>query len=101
MKSPVLLVEDTDDDIILTTRAWQLSQIDEALRVVRDGQAALDYLAGLPPYVAGANAFLVKPSDADHLVDIVRRIQEFWLGVNRYPTIREWKGVLASPGASR
>lgn len=49
MIGPVLLVEDAEDDVILTTRAWRLSHVVEPLYVVRDGQAALDYLAGQAP----------------------------------------------------
>jgi two-component system response regulator len=36
-------------------------------------------------YRLGANAFLTKPSEAAHLVDIVRAINDFWLTHNKLP----------------
>src|SRR5262249_19590029 len=30
-------------------------------------------------YAAGANAYLVKPHDFDHFVEMLRRVQQFWL----------------------
>ena len=44
--SPILLVEDNPDDEALTRRAFERSNIANALEVVRDGQQALDYLFG-------------------------------------------------------
>jgi two-component system response regulator len=48
---PILLVEDSDDDVRLTRRALQKNHIANTLAVVRDGQAALDWLqaAGRTP----------------------------------------------------
>ncbi|HEY8428980.1 MAG TPA: hypothetical protein VIL20_11425 [Sandaracinaceae bacterium] len=40
----VLLVEDRDDEVELTLRAFAQAGLDAELVVVRDGQAALDYL---------------------------------------------------------
>ncbi len=34
-------------------------------------------------YDLGANAFLVKPVELQHLVSMVKAIQDFWLGHNR------------------
>lgn len=45
----ILLVEDNDDDVELTRKAFEKSNIFNQLVVVRDGQEALDYL-----FVAGA-----------------------------------------------
>lgn len=50
-QSAILLVEDNDDDVELTRRAFAKSNLRDALAVVRDGQEALDYLFG-----AGAHA---------------------------------------------
>lgn len=44
--SPILLVEDSRDDVLLMQRAFRLAKIANPLAVVGDGQAAVDYLAG-------------------------------------------------------
>jgi two-component system response regulator len=40
----ILLVEDSDDDVALTERAFRKAKIHNPLHVVTDGAAALDYL---------------------------------------------------------
>ncbi len=42
----ILLVEDNEDDVALTLRAFQRSQIANEIMVARDGQEALDLLHG-------------------------------------------------------
>src|SRR5260221_1154888 len=42
-------------------------------------------------YSLGANAYLVKPSNAEKLVDTMRLVREFWLKENRTPS--EGEGV--------
>lgn len=42
----ILLVEDTEDDIVLTRRALKKNRLTNPLVVARDGQEALDYLFG-------------------------------------------------------
>jgi CheY-like chemotaxis protein len=42
----ILLVEDNEDDVFLMKRALQSARIVNPLRVVEDGQEALDYLGG-------------------------------------------------------
>ena len=46
----VLLVEDTDDDVVFLKRALQDAGIHNPLRVVQDGQEALDYMEGTGAY---------------------------------------------------
>jgi two-component system response regulator len=46
----ILLVEDSEDDIELTTRALARAQIPNPIIVARDGAQALDYLFGLGDY---------------------------------------------------
>ena len=46
MMGPILLVEDTEDDIELTRRALKKNRLTNPLIVARDGQQALDYLLG-------------------------------------------------------
>jgi CheY-like chemotaxis protein len=41
----VLLVEDSEGDIFIMERAWKKAQFQSQLRVVRDGQQAIDYLS--------------------------------------------------------
>lgn len=35
-------------------------------------------------YAAGANAYLVKPAGLDKLTDLMRALQTFWLGYNKF-----------------
>ena len=44
---PVLLVEDTQTDIMLMRYVWREVEVPNPLHVVEDGQCAIDYLAGV------------------------------------------------------
>lgn len=55
----ILLVEDDDNDIRITQRALARSSMLAHIEVVRDGQAALDYVQGKPPYVGRRRPELV------------------------------------------
>lgn len=44
--SPVLLVEDDENDVLLIRRAFRKANVANPLRVVRDGEQAIDYLIG-------------------------------------------------------
>jgi len=46
VRGSILLVEDTEDDIVLTRRALKKNKLTNPLVVARDGQEALDYLLG-------------------------------------------------------
>ena len=46
----VLLVEDNQDDAFFMERACQSADIPHSLNIVRDGQAAVDYLSGANGY---------------------------------------------------
>lgn len=46
----ILLVEDDANDVLLIQRAFQKAGFKNALKVVRDGSQAIDYLRGIPPY---------------------------------------------------
>ena len=46
----ILLVEDNEDDVFLMTRALKAAKITNPLRVVEDGQRAIDYLMGTGIY---------------------------------------------------
>lgn len=48
--NPVLLVEDKPSDVLLFQRAYDKAQISHPLQIVTNGQAAIDYLSGHPPY---------------------------------------------------
>src|SRR5216117_437361 len=48
--SPILLVEDDEDDILLLRRAFRNARIANPLFEVRDGQAAIQYLSGEGDY---------------------------------------------------
>ena len=36
-------------------------------------------------YRLGANSYIVKPANPGELLHIVNTINEYWLGVNRFP----------------
>jgi two-component system, response regulator len=61
-KTTVLLVEDNDDDIQLTLRAFKKHHVANELHVVTDGQQAVDFLFARGPYAAR------DPSDLPHVV---------------------------------
>jgi Response regulators consisting of a CheY-like receiver domain and a winged-helix DNA-binding domain len=44
--TPILLVEDDDNDIFFFKRATELAGVENPLRIVKDGQEATDYLEG-------------------------------------------------------
>jgi two-component system response regulator len=50
----ILLVEDSDDDVALTIRAFGKSGVSNEIVVVRDGVEALDYLLGTGPHAGKA-----------------------------------------------
>ena len=47
---PVLLVEDDLNDIFLVKRAFKIARIENPLQIVTDGQEAINYLRGDPPF---------------------------------------------------
>ena len=47
---PILLVEDTRDDVLLIQRAFRKATLNVRMHVVNDGEAAVDYLAGNGTY---------------------------------------------------
>jgi CheY-like chemotaxis protein len=46
----ILLVEDDANDVLLLQRAFQKAGLRDTLRVVRDGEQAIQYLSGQGPY---------------------------------------------------
>ena len=138
----ILLVEDSEDDVFFMKRALKAAGVDNPLRIARDGQEAIDYLAGtgayadrsehpmpslilldlkLPyqsglevlkwmrderpeggPFVIvltssrepndlktayqyGAKSYLVKPSSAELLTEMIRALRSYWLNFNQFP----------------
>ena len=57
-KTSVLLVEDNDDDVQLTLRAFQKNKLANEVHVARDGAEALDFLFARGEYAHRANADL-------------------------------------------
>lgn len=47
---PILLVEDTEDDVVFMKRALKKAEINLPLHVAMDGQEAIDYLEGKGAY---------------------------------------------------
>jgi len=50
MPRTILLVEDSDDDVFFMTRAFTAAGLLTPLARVDNGQKAIDYLSGKPPY---------------------------------------------------
>ncbi|HYE61080.1 MAG TPA: response regulator [Phycisphaerales bacterium] len=46
----ILVAEDEEDDVLLIQRAFKKARVANPLHVVRDGQQAVEYLAGAGPY---------------------------------------------------
>ena len=46
----ILLVEDDPDDVLLIQRAFHKAGLSNVLKVVRDGEQAIDYLSGHGTY---------------------------------------------------
>lgn len=139
-EATILLVEDDENDVFLMRRAFDKARLANPLRVVRDGEEAIEYLSGagaygnrgifpvpllvlldlkmprksgfevlewvrgqpefrelpivvltasveLPDvrkaYELGANSYLIKPAQLDDLVQMMLRLQGYWLLVNR------------------
>jgi CheY-like chemotaxis protein len=55
----VLLVEDNEDDMVVMKMACQRTGIPHALKVVRDGNAAVDYLIRIGDPAGGEAAWMV------------------------------------------
>jgi len=53
---PVLLVEDDPDDVAITQRAFRKGNVANPLRVVRDGEEALEYLRQTGRYAGAGSA---------------------------------------------
>jgi CheY-like chemotaxis protein len=141
-QSPILLVEDDINDVFFFERALRKAGVTNRLEIAKDGQEAIDLLAGrgsfadpvqFPPpclivldlnlpiktglqvlkwirendaldsvpvvaltsstsdqdmaeaYQLRANSYLVKPSDPDTLVELVRLTMDYWLRMNQRP----------------
>ena len=140
----ILLVEDSEDDIVLVRRAFKKCRIANPVHVVTNGESAIEYLAGqshyadrthhplpllilldlkLPKksglevlgwirqqnvlkripvviltssaqatdvnqaYELGANSYLVKPVQFDHLQRLIERLDIYWLRTNVAPDV--------------
>jgi CheY-like chemotaxis protein len=46
----ILLAEDREDDVLIMRKALAKTDFPYRLQVVRDGEQAIDYLSGSPPY---------------------------------------------------
>jgi CheY-like chemotaxis protein len=48
----ILLAEDNEDDVLLIRKSFKLAGVTNPVHVVRDGEQAIQYLAGEGPYAA-------------------------------------------------
>ena len=56
---PVLLVEDNEDDILITQRMWKKTNIENPLHIVRNGEQALDFIFRSGEYSDAPEASLI------------------------------------------
>ncbi|MGH7951073.1 MAG: response regulator [Limisphaerales bacterium] len=50
MNGPILLIEDSDNDIFLMERALRKAEITLPLQIEKNAERAVDYLSGKPPF---------------------------------------------------
>ncbi len=135
----ILLVEDNEGDILLTTEVLEEGQIPKSLKVIRDGSSMLIYLKEiaekspselpdlilldinlpkknghevlkevksnkllqhipiimlttsssemdiLKSYQEHANCYLIKPMEISDFIQVVTKIEEFWLNLVKLP----------------
>jgi len=51
----ILLIEDRDDDVLLVRKALEKAELPNPVYVVKDGEEAIAYLSGEPPYSTRSN----------------------------------------------
>jgi len=59
VESPILLVEDNPDDVLITQRAWKKGCIRNPLHVVNNGEEALLYLQKKGKYIEASTPCLI------------------------------------------
>jgi two-component system response regulator len=80
--SEILLVEDSEDDIALTQRAFRKANIAHPLVIARDGVEALDYLLGTGMHsgrdTTGLPAIVLLDLKLPRIdgIEVLRRIRE-------------------------
>jgi two-component system, chemotaxis family, response regulator Rcp1 len=78
----ILLVEDNEGDIILTTEAFKDMQLDNEISVVKDGEEALRFLRKQGEHSSAATPQLILMDinlpgmDGKELLDIIKRDEE-------------------------
>lgn len=78
----ILLVEDNEGDIILTTEAFKDMQLDNEISVVKDGEAALRFLKKQGEYSAASTPQLILMDinlpgmDGKQLLNIIKSDEE-------------------------
>jgi two-component system response regulator len=135
---PVLIAEDDEDTIFVLERSLRKLGMRNPVKIVHNGQQAIDYLehdenhkptrlavldvkmplkdgfdvlnrirsnpklSRLPvimfsnsendhdvnrAYDLGANSYVVKPTDPGQMDEVVAKIHEYWINVNKKPTV--------------
>ena len=62
LKYTVLLVEDSDEDVLMLKRAFGKAHLANPLNVVKDGEEAIKYLSGIGAYHGYFNLDRLHPS---------------------------------------
>ncbi len=69
----ILLVEDSPGDVLLTKEALREVQVANELSVARDGEEAMAFLRKR------------KPVDLNRFLEVVRSIEDYWIGFVALP----------------
>ena len=88
MSAPVLIVEDSDDEVLLLRRALKVAGVTAPVSVVHDGHAAIEYLSG-------------RGAFADRLQHPLPRLMLLDLKLPRLSGLDVLKWVRAQPGLRR
>ena len=109
----ILLVDDSENDLILMRRAFKKAKCKSPLQEVRSGFDVLAWVRAQPvlkrlaifiltasnrsedvdrAFDLGATSFLIKPIGLEALASMLRRVCD-WAEINRFPALHEVGGT--------
>ncbi len=93
--APVLYIEDEANDVFFMQYAWEAAAIEQPLLALKNGQEAMQYLAGEPPFADREK----HPLPCLLLLDLKLPIKsgfEVLTWVRHHPTLRSLRVVIVS-----